>query len=270
MSVWFWLLACGAEEVPDAAPSASTPAELPAVTEQPTAPEPSAAAELPTTGEPYVLTEEPRMPGMRDRFTFWGWSADSTRYAYETYMPGEGGVGCDMVHDVWVVDARTDDFAPEGHLQVAYDWPEGGPEGCTPASLPTRVAVERPAFLARHDIAVGRVVPPDAFAAGDDDTWSAGIYGFTFRVLYGTDDAYGDAAQAGAAYVLSLADRVLEPGERRRSYVLDYRPALLFRSPDGLYAAAMVQREHSAYEGTRWGWMSNGFAFGASPGSIAP
>ncbi len=213
------------------------------------------------------------MPGMHDRFTFWGWSSDGARFAFETYMPGEGGVSCDMVHDVFVVDARTDDFAAEGRLSVGYDWPEGGPNGCQPPDLKGRVAVERPGFLAGHGITVGRLLAPEAMEAADQGFVASGE-SFTFEVLHGTDDAYGEAAAQGAAYRLVRTtgglDQVLEPGTRRRSYVLDYAPAWLFRSPDGVHAAVVVKREHSAFEGTRWSYMANGFALSTSAGTASP
>ena len=60
--------------------------------------------------EPYVIEPKPIQPGLTDGFTFWGWSTDGARFAFETYMPGEGAVECDMRYDVFVVDSATDEF----------------------------------------------------------------------------------------------------------------------------------------------------------------
>jgi hypothetical protein len=100
-------------------------------------------------------------------------------------------------------------------------------------------------------ISKGRVV----FPGGEEKV--------TFRVLHGSpDDPHGPQAEAGAAYYLavkgSTSTWVVEPGRTRRPWVLTYRPQYLFISPDGVHAAFVIQREHTAYEGTRVSWMTNG------------
>jgi len=261
------------EPMPDDA--SPTPEETPEATPEPepvteeVTPEPDDGGDVPVlTGEPHVIPANPRMPGMNDQFTFWGWSRDGLRYALETYNPGEGAVDCDMAYDLYVIDAETDQYAQGGHLTVAHDSPEGGANGCTPADLGPIIEAKRTEAFEKHGIVIGNLSPAVTIRHGAGDKYRIAFPGgeetVAFRVLHGTDDIYSDLAKAGAAYYMavkgSASTWVIEPGRKRRPYVTDYQPVLLFVSPDGRHAAFIVKRSHTAFEGNRWSFMSNGLA----------
>jgi hypothetical protein len=83
-------------------------------------------------------------------------------------------------------------------------------------------------------------------------------------VLHGTEEIYGEEAEAGAAYYLAFkhagGSLLIEPGRRRRPYVLGYAPKHVFFSPTGRHAAILISTTRSAFEGTRSSWMTNGIA----------
>ena len=202
-----------------------------------------------------------------DALTFHGWSADGVRYAFEVSEESQA-TECGAKHHLFVVDASKDAYAPGGTATIAHDSPEGGPNGCSPRDLAPILAAKRAELLSAHGIEVGRIVAPQSLAPlGGSGLFTAGDLRFAFAVKHAAgDDIYGEAAAKGAAYTLTLdpegAARVLEPGTRRRPYVLHY--ALtgnpVFVSPDGAHAAIVVSRVHTAFEGTRLSWMTNGFA----------
>lgn len=247
---------------PTAPPETPTSAPEPATV----APPEAAAADL--LGHPWVRAEPVKGHGYVDGLSFLGWSRDGTRYAFEiTEQPQ--GAECSGGHSLFVVDASRDAFVPGGRVEVKHDSPEGGPDGCTPKDLGPILAHERTTLLAANDIVAGHLTAPRTLVTlGQSGLVEAGDLRFAFEVLHAPgQDIYGEAAQRGAAYKLVLhptsgAPRTLEAGTRRRPYVLHY--ALtgnpLFVSPDGKHAAAVVSRVHTAFEGTRLTWMTNGFA----------
>lgn len=249
-----------AEPTPEASPAPDEPVTDEAVQEPTGEPVPV------VTGEPYVIPANPRMPGMNDAFTFWGWSTNGVLYAFETYDPGEGAADCDMQYDVYVVDAETDKYADGGHVVVAHDSPEAGPGGCTPADLAPLIEAARTELFEKHGIVVGNANPPVEIKHGAGDKYrvafASGEQTVAFRVLHGTDDIYSEAAAAGAAYYMavkgSTSTWIIEPGRRRRPNVVGYRPELLFVSPDGIHAAFVVARSSTGFEGNHWSYMTNG------------
>lgn len=260
-------------------PSSSTepltpPAEPPtAPVGAPTTPEPATAAATPvapptpTRGTPWKRTEPVKGHQYVDDFTFLGWSADSARYAFEVSEAAQGA-DCSGSHSLFVVDAAKDAYAPEGEVVVKHDSPEGGPDGCSPKDLGPILTSKRAELLARHGIEPGHLTAPRTLKTlGGSGLVVAGDLRFSFEVLHAAgQDIYGEAAQKGAAYTLVLNPggeaRTLEAGTRRRPYVLHY--ALtgnpLFVSPDGRQAAIVVSRVHTAFEGSRLSWMTNGFS----------
>ncbi len=124
------LLSCSGEDPVDAVPDPATPQDEPETEAPSQSPEASPSDKEEESGEPEaeppspeevseapVLEEEPHteeatrgQPGLTDSFTAWGWSADGRLFAYETWMPGEGAVSCDMRYEIFVVDAAEDAF----------------------------------------------------------------------------------------------------------------------------------------------------------------
>ena len=271
------LVACGGpSETPTTPPPAdSTPAAE--VTPEPT-PEPEATPEPETTPEPEPTPEatpEPtREPWVKtmdmgdDTFTFFGWSADGRRYAFQNFVEARGA-SCSARYEVYVVDAATDSFPDGGTLQVAHESPEGGPEGCTPPELEPLLEEQRDALFRAQGIVIGNFSDPGIVRKQEGGLYSApvgdGSLDFTFVVRHPVSDPYGPEAEKGASYVLTLhpegeKPRVVESGARRRAWVVTYEVAdsPVFVSPDGSLAALFVQREHTAFEGIRTSWMSNG------------
>lgn len=261
-----FLLACPGEtpepepaEPPTAAPEPTpeaTPEPTPEATPEPT-PEPA--------GDPWVLTE----PGpIVDELQFLGWSADGRRYAYQLAIAAQGAE-CSARYELFVVDAATDSFVEGGKVEIKHDSPEGGPDGCSPASLEPGLAAAKDSLLPANGIRVGHWTQPSRLTLREQGLWVAKVgdreVRFTFIVRHGVHgDPYGEGAKTGAAYVLTLHSgaepRVIEAGQRRRPWVLDYSidNAPVFLSPDGVHAAVFVRRSHTAFEGVRTSWMTNG------------
>ena len=253
------------EATPEVTPEA--PPEEPITEAEPT-PEPTPAGGL-LEGEPHVIPEVVSMPGMADRFTFWGWSADGLRYAFEIYRAGEGAIECDMKYEVFVVDAETDRFVQDGKLVVAHESPEPGPSGvCVPRELEPLLEEQRAALFETHGIVAGNLSPPvevkDRGGSYSFETPAGKAVPLVFRILHEPPESMGPEAEAGAAYYLALSPSegklVVEAGRTRRPYVLSYKPKLVFFSPAGRHAAMVVGRTHTAFEGTRDSWMTNGVA----------
>lgn len=231
--------------------------------------EATAPATAVLVGEPLVVQEVPVMPGFADRFTFWGWSADGRYYAYETYKPGEGAVECDMRYELFVVDADNDAFVPEGEVAVTHESPEPDASGrCRPVDLLPVIEAKRTALLEKHGIVSGNLSPAVPIEGAPGRTTLAtprgGKVPLVFRVLNAPAEPLGPEAEQGAAFYLALKHEggswVIEPGRRRRPYVLGYEPRFVLFSPDGRHAAFVVARTHTAFEGTRTGWMTSGVA----------
>jgi hypothetical protein len=203
---------------------------------------------------------------------FWGWSEDGARFAFETWMPGEGGADCDMRYELYVVDVAGDRYADGGHLTGTHSSPEGGPNGCDPPDLGAAVAPKREAHLSKFGILVGLGAKPIEFEKKDAENYEirlpespARSLGVHFRVASDGRDAAFDSPDGGAAYELRLspdggAPWTVEAGTRRRPMVWDYSllPGRAFLSPDGRNLALLLARAHVAYEGDRLGWMANG------------
>lgn len=206
-----------------------------------------------------------------DSFTFLGWSRDGRRYAFQNYVRAQGA-SCSARYEVFVVDAATDSLPAGGKLDVRHESPEGGPDGCSPPTLEPALEEGRSRMLEAHGVEVGNLVPPTYVTHNQEAglfmaAYEGGKLPFTFVVRHPTPDPYSEDAKKGAGYVLTLhpeggSPRVIEPGTHRREYVLSYSvlDAPFFVSPDGAHAALIVRRSHTAFEGTRTSYMSNGFS----------
>lgn len=244
---------------PPTAPASPTPA--------PEATPEATPAPVATVGKPWVLSRDRGPHGYVDTFTFYGWSEDGLRYAFEVFEETQGA-DCGAKHHLFVVDASKDAYAPGGTAVIKHDSPEGGPDGCSPKSLEPLAEAARRTLLGKHGIRAGHLTEPRTVAAlGGSGLLGAGDLRFAFGVEHDAgDDIYGEAARTGAAYSLVLdpegTSRTIEPGTRRRPYVLRYALAgnPVFVSPDGRHAAVVISRIHTAFEGSRLSWMTNGFA----------
>ena len=262
------LAGCPGPPPPPPAPaSASTPSAGPTPAPQ-AASTPAPAAVPATLGQPWVMQRDRGAHLYLDGFSFLGWSADGARYAFAVSEETQGA-DCGAKHSLFVVNASADAFAPKGTAVIKHDSPEGGPDGCSPRDLAPLVTAARAELLGRHGIEEGFLVAPVLVSPkGQSGLLAAGSLVFAFAVQHDAgDDLYGEAAQAGAAYTLTLAPgepgvRNIEPGTRRRPYVLRYvldgNP--VFVSPDGAHAAVVIGRVHTAHEGSRLSWMTNGLA----------
>lgn len=242
-----------------------------------TAPEPPAATR-PASPDP--AAEIPfKRPGdaasQRDDLTFWGWSNDSARYAFEVRDHGPGATVCEGSYTLYIVDAARDTFAEGTPLKVEHK-NKGDDDKCDPPDLGAEMEKQRPALLERHGIVItnqrapilpSRVgsttgtdkIPAWALQLGPDTLLRAEL-----EVLHGGRDKAGEP---GGAYRLTLkhgADepKVLEPGQRRRPFVWNYDldTGLAFLAPDGRHLAILVAMTQLSFEGDRHTYMSNGVA----------
>lgn len=231
------------------------------------APTPTPAEPAPTLGAPY------HRPGDRaaqvDGLTFWGWSADGRRFAFETAFAGAGGAACEGEVDLYIVDAERDHFVEGGHVEVKHTSPDAEP--CDPPDLQAAMDARRPALLAAHGVVVGNLrapVAPLSVGDGRNDIFmlnlpSGKLANLDIDVLYGDRERAHEAQ--GAAFKLTLEvlghpPLVVEAGTRRRPHVWDYDPGrgLAFFSPDGRHAAILTAAIALSYEGDRTSFIANG------------
>lgn len=235
---------------------------------KPISPSPKPPAR-PMMGAPFTLDRSGfTPPNVPVALTFFGWSQDGQRYAFETFEPSEGA-DCGDRYSLYVVDATKDAFVQNGTLIKSHLSPEPGPGGCQPKNLKGDFAKARDARLATLGIIKGNLLPPRRFERAQK-RWKlprsqgAALLA-SFEVLHQVQDPYDAALEKGAAYKLSLhpagaAAIVVEPGERRRKGVMRYAldHGLIFESPNRKCAALLIQRLNRGFEGGTWGWMSNG------------
>jgi len=257
---------CSSEPPPaDPTPTApaadvATPAPEPAATPTPDA-EPA--------GQPWTNRAQAGPNGhvVVDVLTFWGWSADGARYAFETFDHGAGAVECEGAYALRVVDAASDSFVDGGKLDLRYESPEPASGGCVPSDLAGAWGAKRTPFLAQHGIVVGNVGEVATITAtGVDGSAKATLAdGRELALRLTVLDSDRDAAmtqhpKGGAGFKLTLGERVIEPGTRRRAGIWSYSIAgtPLFVAPGGKNAALTVKTIHIGFEGDRHSFMTNG------------
>lgn len=237
-----------------------TAAATTASPEQPAAPE--------VKPEPYARTGDAK--DQRDELRFWGFSADSKRYAFETYYHGPGATHCEGQASLFVVDAETDAFVADTPLVLKHKQPEA--EKCDPPDLRAEMDRHREEMLHRHGIVVGNqgpaIVPGPAITEkGTGRSSTIALPGgkqlrAELEVLGGDREKVGEV---GAAYKLTLfADAepkslVVEPGERKRPFMWDYSldEGVVFVSPDKRHLAIVLGTTQRSFEGDRHSYMSN-------------
>ncbi len=231
-----------------------------------------APAPAPETG-PYTAAGDRAQ--QRDELTFWGFSADGRRYAFETYYYGPGAAECEGLATLYVVDADTDTFAAGSPLEIKHRDP--GAERCEPPDLKAEMARHRDELMHRHEIVIGNQGPAivPTRAAATKPTWTLDLPGGPLRaeleVLFGGRD---NAGEPGAAYTLTLRGpgdlaTIVEAGKRRRPFIWDYSldGGVAFLSPDRLHLAIVLTSKQLSFEGDRHSYMSNGLK---TPGATGP
>ena len=204
-----------------------------------------------------------------DAFTFWGWSEDGSKYAFEVVYSGAGGATCEGRFQLFVVDAQTDKFDAKGVLTVEHDEHEPSNGECTPTDLSAVMDEKRPGHLETHNITVGNIVAPSSYTPQERNRWSVETPTGTaitiaFSVVGGGRERVMESGQ-GAAYRLRYIDSFgkwnsIESGKHHRQIVWDYdvSSAPVFFSPNGTHVAFFLQRSELDFEGNRITWMSNG------------
>ncbi len=242
----------------DKAGDKTTPASTPESAE-PAAPAPVA--------EPYARAGDPK--DQRDELRFWGFSADGTRYAFETFYAGPGATTCEGQASLFIVDADSDSFVAGSPLVLKHKQPDA--ERCDPPDLRAEMDRHREQLLHRHGIVTGNQGPAivPAPAVNTKGTARASTValpaGSTLRaeiqVIDGDREKVGER---GAAYKLSLikegqAPKVIEPGTRRRPFMWDYNldEGVVFVGPDGRHLAIVLGTAQRSFEGDRHSYMSN-------------
>ncbi|MDC0720999.1 DUF2259 domain-containing protein [Nannocystis bainbridge] len=252
--------ACTAPDAPQAAPPATPRAEAPAP-----------APESPKTlGAAFEQPGDPRQ--QIDRLTVWGWSRDGRYFAFETFDAGPGAATCEGAARLFVVDADSDTFVPDGVVEVRPNSPDAQP--CDPPDLRAALAPKRTALLQKHGIEVGHLLAPTepkpaAAARPGAKTYSIALPPArealaTIEVLGGDREHAHEGKGAAFKLALELADHTalqLEPGVRRRPYIWNYDldRGLVFTSPDGTHMAVLTATTELSFEGDRTSWMTNAF-----------
>jgi hypothetical protein len=217
--------------------------------------------------EPYIRAGDAK--DQRDELRFWGFSADGTRYAFETWYAGPGAAQCEGQASLFIVDAETDAFVADSPLVLKHKQPEA--ERCDPPDLRGEMDRHREELLHRHGIVVGNQGPailakPVVTEKGTGrnstiDLPSGKQLRAELEVIGGDREKVGEK---GAAYKLTLhaegaAPLVVETGERRRPWIWDYSldEGLVFVGPGGRHLAIVIATTQRSFEGDRHSYMSN-------------
>jgi predicted secreted protein len=250
--------------VPKDSKADATPAE-------PAPPPPPRANDRPWTRPGDAATQT-------DDLTFWGWSRDGQRYAFEVHDHGPGAARCEGKYVLYVVDATRDAFVDGTPLEIKHRSP--GDERCDPPDLESEIERHRPELLHRHGIVVGHLRQPALPArvttttgAEKHPAWTLALgAGAPVRAEVETIGGGRDrAGDPGAAFKLTLTrgddpPLALEKGERKRPFVWAYGldGGAAFVSPDGGHLAVITAVTQLSFEGDRHTFMSNGAALPAA------
>jgi hypothetical protein len=214
-----------------------------------------------------VPYHEPQRP-MRDSFTFWGWSEDGQRFAYETYsFSGGEPTDCSEAAVLIVYDAVHDRVVPDGSLRV-----ESGAgndkDHCRIPDVQAVLAMRRSEHLRRHHI-IERFVLPGRFETGQDDVWTVALRsGHTARArLRAADldraDVRQDPTRMGASYRLVLTLEGAEPkevstGPRAGALHFEFDDAIAFTDPKRQFVALCIPATYAVAHGTWSHWDCHG------------
>jgi predicted secreted protein len=212
----------------------------------------------------------------RDELSFWGFSADGRRYAFETYYYGPGAAECEGLASLFIVDAATDTFVEGTPVELKHRDP--GADRCDPPDLKGEMARHREQLFHRHGIIVGNqgaaIVPHrDSTSRGATPGWILPIPDAPLRAeLEVQHGGRSNAGEPGASYTLTLRGpgdlvTVVENGQRRRPFIWDYSldGGAAFLSPDRKHLALVLTTKQLSFEGDRHSYMSNGLKLPAAP-----
>ena len=221
-----------------------------------------------TPAQPYTRAGDPK--DQRDELRFWGFSADGSKYAFETYDHGPGATPCEGQASLFIVDADSDSFVKDSPLVIKHKQPDA--ERCDPPDLRAEMDRHREQLLHRHAIVVGNQGTPIVPAPAVDEAGKARAS--TIALPSGTmlraevqviDGDREKVGERGAAYKLTLTregqpPKPIEPGTRRRPFVWDYNldEGVVFVGPDGRHLAIILGTAQRSFEGDRHSYMSNG------------
>lgn len=212
----------------------------------------------------------------RDELSFWGFSADGRRYAFETYYYGPGAAECEGLASLFIVDADTDTLVDGSPLQIQHKDP--GADRCDPPDIKGEMSRHRDELLHHHGIVLGNQGPAlvpsrDITTRGIHSAWTlplpTGPLHAELTVLHGGRE---HAGEPGAAYTLTLnapdgPKVTVEDGERRRPFIWDYSldGGVAFLGPDGKHLAIILTTKQLSFEGDRHSYMSNAVKLPLTP-----
>ncbi|MDG1479072.1 MAG: hypothetical protein P8R54_05740 [Myxococcota bacterium] len=245
-------------------PEPLAPPEMPASPASPEAPETPPEAEIAAYADaPFhqPVQDQARIDGL----TFWGWSADSTVFAFETYYPGSGALSCDDTATLHVVSAETDQYLTP---PITTRYPSIETDDCAGPSPQEALSMLRGDILKTFDISARHYIPPVVNTEASMDWLVEPASGPLFRLqttLTGTGSP-GDY-EADAGFKLEMFEvghagmpKLIESGARMRAGIFDYLPAMVFCAPDDSHVAILIQTSRLDFEGHSYGFMSNGTA----------
>jgi len=209
---------------------------------------------------------------MHDSFTFWGWSEDGQRFAYETYsFSGGEPTDCSEAAVLIVYDAVHDRVAPDGTLRVESG--AGDDKGhCRIPDVQAALATRRSEYLRRQHI-IERLVLPGRFETGQDGGWTVSLRsGHTARARLRADDldradVRQDTTRLGASYRLVLTVEGAEPkevstGPRAGALHFEFDDAIAFTDPKRQFVALCVPVTYAVAHGTWSHWDCHGLPLG--------
>jgi hypothetical protein len=227
-------------------------------------------------GAPY---REPQR-AMRDSFTFWGWSDDGRRFAYETYSSSGGEpTDCSETAVLIVHDAARDRIFPDGTLRVASGAADGKGHCRTP-DVQAALARRRDAHLRRHHVTVhgveARRLEPDP--AG---RWTVALCpAHTASVQLEArdedrEDVQQDPTRMGASYRLLITldgapPREIMTGPRAGALHPELADAIVFADPAQRFAALCVPVTYAVPHGSWTRWDCHGLSLAPRPGGSLP
>ncbi len=229
--------------------------------------EPSEGAAAPTGEQttvtflkPYTIPTSSEGMTYADSFTFYGWNADGSRYAFSSFYPGPGAAQCEGKAQFFVVDADTDSYVKGAHTEWSYPSAEPDSESCPTPAPQDRMTAAVEGLLAQHGIILGLGAEPQQLDSEDNVSFAPIVLANGTKVDIGFETG-GDGWDDGAWFGLSLEANGItvdvETGKRKRGGILGYSPKMVFFGP-GNHMAIVTERSGIDFEGQNLSRMTNG------------